>query len=384
MVPDLPHLSKQDDRQRFRHLLLVFDWYMPEVHAGLAAYAARRNWHLAAWFALRRNWELDSFEGDGVIANVIDDRTAEQIARFNLPVVQIESGHDIPRSATAQTNAALAAEMAYDYLVSRGFRSFAAYCDESWTTQRIRLFTDLVEGAGYDCPLWTMKGAGYGQTIDHLAEQLRQRPKPIACFANNDVLAKHVLDAARRLNLSVPDEVAVLGCENNKLICESSPLTLSSINLNFHKLGQEAAALMDRIIDGEPLPAEPLVVPPIGIVDRASTDVTAIAHHKVRRAVVFIRDHAQSGITVDDVLVEVKMSRPGLDKAFRQHLGWLPGEEIRRTRMRIAKRLLTETDQKIASVASACGYGSENALYIAFRRELGITPSDYRANGGLA
>ncbi len=373
--------QKPNTHQPFRHILLVLDWYMPVIHAGLAKYAAQHNWHLAAWYALRRNWEMDSFEGDGVIANILDDKTAEQIARFDVPVVQINSNRVLPNSAVVETNDDETAELASNYLIGRGFRSFAAYCDELWITPRIQRFPKLIEEAGYECPLWVMKGVSYGQTIARLTEQLKQRPKPIACFANNDVLAKHILDAARRLRLSVPDDVAVLGCENNELICESSPIPLSSIDMNFAKLGYEAARRMDQLIDGAALSDEALIVPPVGIVSRASTDVTAIAHHKVRQAVIYIRENVQHGITVDDVLVEVKMSRPGLDKAFRKHLGWLPGEEIRRTRMRIAKRLLTETDQKITTIASACGYTNENALYTAFRREFGVSPGEYRDRG---
>jgi LacI family transcriptional regulator len=203
-------------------------------------------------------------------------------------------------------------------------------------------------------------------------------PKPLGVFACYDICGQQVLDACRSVGLAVPDEVAVLGVDNDELLCELSSPGLSSVIPDTHRTGYEAAALLARMMQGERLEAFELRITPLGVQRRLSTDVLAIDDPLVVRAVRYIRDHACAPINVQDVLRVVPLSRKGLEARFRNLLNRTVHDEILRVKLDRVKQLLADTDLKVSDIASRTGFEHTEYLSVAFKRETGSTPGRYR------
>jgi LacI family transcriptional regulator len=187
-----------------------------------------------------------------------------------------------------------------------------------------------------------------------------------------------VLDACRGAGLAIPDEVAVLGVDNDELLCELAAPPLSSVMPNTLRTGYEAAALLDRMMRGEAVRPVAHLIPPVGVVARQSTDVLALDDRAVAQAVRFIREHACEGINVGDVLRGVPLSRRVLEQRFRRLLGRTPREEILQVRLARVKQLLTETDLTLYRVAERTGFEHVEYLSVVFKRETGRTPRQFR------
>ena len=207
---------------------------------------------------------------------------------------------------------------------------------------------------------------------------LRGTPKPLAVFATSDLLALRVMAAGIDAGLLVPEDVAIMGCHNDQLECESAPIPLTSVETNEEMIGYAGAAALDSLMSRAKRAKGPVVIPSGGVVARQSTDIYAVAHPAVRRTLVFMRDSSAKNIKTSDLVGVAGMSRRGLEKAFLQHLGRLPMQELRRLRFEAAQRLLRETDMKISAVASETGYRSGNTLGIVFRRTCGTSPRKWR------
>jgi LacI family transcriptional regulator len=197
-------------------------------------------------------------------------------------------------------------------------------------------------------------------------------------MACNDFRGIQALDACRRAGIAVPEEVAVIGVDNEELVCKLAYPPLCSVDPGARSIGYEAAALLDRLMRGEPRPAAPLLIPPVGVIARLSTDVNAIADPDVATAMRFIREHACEGIGVDDVLSHVAVSRSVLQRRFRNLLGRSIHAMIASVRLERAKQLLLETDLPLAVIAKRAGYTHGEYLCSAFRQATGFPPGTYR------
>jgi LacI family transcriptional regulator len=197
----------------------------------------------------------------------------------------------------------------------------------------------------------------------------------MACY---DIRGREVLDVCRQLGVSVPDQVAVIGVDNDELICDLADPPLSSVIPDTERTGYEAARLLDLLMAGQAeLPLAHLIKPK-GIAVRSSTDVLATDDIEVSIALRFIRAHALDGIKVEDVLRAVAVSRRVLESRFERLLGRTPHEEITRVQIERVKELLTETDLPLATIADRAGYKHVEYMSVVFKRETGIPPSQYR------
>jgi LacI family transcriptional regulator len=278
------------------------------------------------------------------------------------------------------------ARLAAAHFLGKGFRHFA-YCGDTrflWARQRGEEFRRVLQAAGLPCA--TKPGRrrrevrpGSDAEIREIAEWLRDLPRPLAVFACYDGRAQQVLEACQVRGWSVPDEVAVLGVDNDEVLCELVAPPLSSVQPNARRTGFEAAAMLSRMMRGERLATQTRYVEPVRVVERQSTDAVSVADARVAAALRFIREHVGDGIDVSDVLRAVPMSRTLLERKFQAALGHSPHRQIVRQRIARAKHLLAESEVSIGVVAELAGFNDASYLSVAFRRETGESPHTYRA-----
>jgi len=213
-----------------------------------------------------------------------------------------------------------------------------------------------------------------------LIDWLRELPKPCGILSVDDRCANDLAEACQQSGISVPDQIAILGINNDDLTCELAWPPLSSIDAGFSRLGYEAARMLDRLMAGEKLKPEERVVrlPPLGVVQRTSTSLTAVSDPNLADAIKFMREHACDPCTVYDVLRHVPISRRSLERQFAEQFGRTPHDEITRIRMEQAKRLLVSTQLSLSEITERCGFSGIQNLARSFRKEAGITPAAYR------
>lgn len=332
-----------------------------------------------------RNWR-----GDGILANVDHPRWVDMYRRKRLPVIGFGGGAGVKGKGMyyIATDDQAIGRMGAAHLIDRGFKHFA-YCamslakiNQPWSENRAKSFRKAVEEAGFDCHYYrdsATTSRDWEQLLAELGQWLRSLPKPVGLMAAYDWRALHVLEACRNCNISVPDEVAVIGVDNDEQICDLAIPPLTSIIQGGDRLGYEAAQMLDRLMNGKKPPDElQLAVPPVGVVTRQSTDVLAIADEIVATAIRYIREHACEGIQVIDVVDQVPVSRVSLETRFKEAIGRTMHEEIQRVRLERVKQLLRATDLPIRIIAERAGFRYSEYLSNLFRRETGQTPGAYR------
>ena len=207
---------------------------------------------------------------------------------------------------------------------------------------------------------------------------LLELPKPVGILAANDIPARELADVCLQIGLRVPDDVALLGVDNDDLECGLTSPPLSSVATPARKIGYESAKLLDALMSGSPAPREPMLLPPIGVVTRQSTDALATQDSAVIAALDFIRKRAADDIGVDDVARHAVQGRRMLEYKFREILGHTVLEEIRRVRIRWVKELLCGSDLAMPAIARRCGFSSPQRMAVVFRQATGLTPTEYR------
>jgi len=327
---------------------------------------------------------LPHWKGHGIIARIENSQIAEALRPLELPMVDVSAARLIPSLPWFETDDGAIAHLAAEHLMERGFKHFAYAGDDrfNWSKWRCEHFHNCIQAAGRECFIYKASKhlAGGQNVVDDLAHWIRGLPKPLGIMACYDLRGQQVLDACRRLRVAAPDEVAVIGVDNDDLLCELSDPPLSSVIPNTHRTGYEAARLLDEMMAGKKAKGETHLIPPLGIATRQSTDVLAIDDRNVARAVHFIRQNACEGIQVKDVLKAVPHSRRLLESQFRKLFGRTPHQEILRVKLNRVKQLLLETDLSLEQIAERAGFAHVEYLSVAFRRELGLPPSKFRAS----
>src|SRR5579862_2296900 len=321
------------------------------------------------------------WRGDGIIARIETKAIARSVTRAKLPVVDVSAGRHVPSIPWIETDDEAIARLAVDHLHSRGFRHLG-FCGESrfnWSRMRSDHFRKLGRAAGIHVHAYESSGhEPWAKEHNALLAWLRRLPKPVGIMACYDIKAQQLLDVCRENDVPVPEEVAVLGVDNDPLVCGLTSPPLSSVIPNTRRTGYEAAAMLDRMMHGEKIPPKGHFIPPIGVETRQSTDVLALADREIAAAVRFIREHACDGATIGDLLRVVPLSRRVMESRYRKATGRTPHQDLVRFRIDRVKQLLAETDHSLERIATLSGFDHPEYMSVAFKRETGTTPGKYR------
>ncbi len=328
---------------------------------------------------------LKGWKGDGVIARIENDAIASVLRKSKLPVVDVSAARHLPEIPWVETDDEAIANLAVKHLVDRGFRSLG-YCGDpgfNWSNWRRDFFCKLATEIGFEPFVFdslSRNAPHYNWTEERkgITKWLQSLPRPIGIVACYDIQAQKILEVCRDLDIAVPEEIAVLGVDNDQLLCELANPPLSSIICNTRRTGYEAASLLDQMMKGEKVERTPILVGPLGIKTRQSTDILAIDDPDVALALRLIREHVHEGVKVADIVQKVPLSRRVLESRFQKFLGRTPHEEIKRLKLDRIKQLLTETDLSLPEIAKRTGFEHDEYLSVFFRKAMGQTPGRYR------
>ncbi len=320
------------------------------------------------------------WHGDGVIARVASPALAADIQASGLPVVNVA---DFPiegfSAPCVRTDDQAGTRMAVDFFIDHGFRH-VAYVGSRHTANPVwygSAFQAALSLHGIRAREFYFEGELSAQAGPFM-EWLLALPKPVGVMAWGLGLGRMVVDCCMEAGISVPHDIAVLCGSYDDLLSYACFPALSGILNPTELIGYKAAQLLHRMMQGERVPCETHYLPPLGIMERLSTDTLAVEDPKIAKVVAFVKEHAFEPIGMVDILRAVPMARRSLERKFQQIFGRSPTEEIRRIRMDRARRLLAETDLPMQQIAEACGYSTYNYLTHVFKQVTGTTPRDYR------
>lgn len=329
---------------------------------------------------------IAQWKGDGMIVRIENKAMADLVKKTGVPVVNLRGtvkGLSFPFLAVDNEQVA---KIAATHLQERGLRSFG-FCGRPAgmnpsLDERREFFEKIIKEAGFECDVYDAvdpdQHAGWEAEQAKMVKWIKSLPKPVGVMACNDERGLQVLDACRRCGAAVPDEVGVIGVDNDLPMCELAIPPLTSVDVNAEGIGYEAAALLDRMMAGKKPPAKPTMLPPRGVITRRSTDLIASEDEEVSRAVRFIREHACNRLQVSDVLTHMGMSRASLQQRMKQIVGRTIHQEIQRVRLNRAKDLLAMSNLTIKQVARESGFASVQYMTRVFRGATNETPARYR------
>ena len=380
------HTNITLSHRRRSRVLLALGWYAGKLHQGVAEYASAAGWSLNIEME-RHATPPPHWNGDGVICILgMNHPIDELMISWGVPMVSIGPIHRDPIPTVGPDNRAIA-KLAFDHFFERGFRTFAMYLRSGGLGEKLRFdaFRREVESAGFEIATIDAGAASgayaRGEPLDvaALGQRIREMPKPLAILAEYDDRGIELIDACEAADIPVPEQVAILGVDNDDLRCDFAPVPLSSIDDDQRMQGYEAARLLDQLLTGEKPATSRVTVKPKGLVTRVSTDILAIEHPHVAAALRVIWNHYTEPLTAGDVADTVPMSNRRLHDAFVRHVGRTISEEIKRRRVEHAQRLLlTKPPRKMEDIAREVGFTSGDRMSKVFAAIMGESPSAYR------
>ena len=328
---------------------------------------------------------LQTWRGDGVICRKTTAKLAQALTKACIPLVDLSDASPHFTVPRIESNHRSIGALAADHLLERGFTrmAFCGFSDQAWSIGRREGFVARLTERGHSCTVWDSPWTGplarsWEREQDQITRWLQSLPRPTGIFACSDMRGQHVLDACQRIDMAVPEEVAVIGVDDDAVMCNLCHPPLSSVVPNAERVGYAAASLLDRLMSGEKPPTQPMLIEPLGVTTRQSTDVLAIDDPAVAAVVRFIRERACHGCSMKEVERHSTLSRSLLERQFRKYLGRSPQAEIRAVQLKRVKQLLGESDLPLEKIAALAGYSHPEYMSVVFKRETGLTPGDYR------
>jgi LacI family transcriptional regulator len=336
---------------------------------------------------------LKSWRPQGIIARLENKLLTRQIRRLGLPTVGVLHEKEVSDIPGVIPDPDATVRLAVEHLVERGLRHFA-YCGfpgVKFSDDRCRLFVEGLAALGSPCDVFQYRRSPRAQSLAEverdamrhgaeLAAWLHRLPKPVGLMASNDMRAYQVLSVCGQAKIGVPDEVAVIGVDNDFVQCELSDPTLTSVDNNSYGVGYEAAALLHRLIGRRGAVPAMTFVPPVGVIARRSTDLLAVADPKLVEIVRYVREEACAGLTAEKLVRHTGLSRSTLERWFAGQLGRSVNEEIHRVRLSHVKDLLVTSELSLSEIARRCGFAYAETMQRLFKAAVGETPGQYRAH----
>ena len=323
---------------------------------------------------------------DGIIANRLPPELSALIRRHRTPtIVMNDIGREVRPIARILCDNAAIARLAAETLAGKGFENFAFVGERSgihWSVARERVFADEIARRGFPCRVYQADEGGGAEDGRRLQDWLRALPRPTALFAAYDIRARQVLDACHAAGLAVPDDIAILGVDDDEVICETATPALSSIPLSMADAGFRAAELLDRVMSTgrRPRGAADIIFTGTHVVARRSTARDAVADALVRRCRALMEANIGRPFNVADLVASLGVSRRTLETRFRAATWRSLNAEITDLRIRRAKTMLAKSSMPQAAIATACGFCDASHLNVIFRRHCGAPPSAFREN----
>ena len=390
----------------YRHVALIVETskeYGRELLLGIGRYIqAHGPW--SVFFAERGESDeepewLRDWEGDGIITRSRSAIMSKVAQARGVPVVNLAYHRDLDTDLDmpcVNCDHPATARIVAEHFQGNGFTQFG-YCHadgQSWSEDRRDAFVAACGSNGHgvavhDVPADSLgdDGDDWEQLVERLAGWVASLPKPCGIMAAYDVLGARLIDACRRIDVRVPEEVAVVGVDNDSLFCNISWPQLSSVDQNVEKIGFEAARLLASMFEGGAVGegAGTILIPPKGLVTRASSDIFALDDRSIAAALQFIRDNADRRITVDEVSRQTSLSRRELERRFQQQLGTSPYKRIQQARIQRVGKLLVHTDDTLEAISEALEFSEAANMANLFKKLTGMSPGEYRkahASGG--
>ncbi|HVZ64654.1 MAG TPA: XylR family transcriptional regulator [Lacunisphaera sp.] len=322
----------------------------------------------------------------GVISRHTTPGLVYMCDRLKIPLVDVNDVPPFPGVPKIRPDNVAIGHLGAEHFLERGYQHFGFTCfsNDAWSCERRDGFVEALRLAGRSCDVFEVNYPGDltpvwdVEQIVSLADWLQRLPKPVGVMACFDLRAQQLIAAAHLHNILVPEEVAILGANNDPIRCELSYPPLSSVAPNAYQSGYQAAATLALMMDGQKPSSLDVRIEPIGVVTRPSTDVLAIDDRSVATALSHIRQRACLGVSVDEIARLTSASRSQLEKKFRRYLGRSPQAEIRRVQVAKIKLLLQETDYPLKRIAEMTGFEHLEYMCVLFKRLTGDSPGSYR------
>lgn len=370
------------------HVLLLFGQrYNPAIHRGVALHAGRARWHLSMLIHPDRRALTGLSKVQGVmLSDRFDGVVIDSILATGLPVVSLSSNPAVFPGARVTADNRAIGEMAAGYLLARQYRNFAYFGEQASvasrerheafraTLRRHRLDCRLIESA----PRRAAAALDWDAELRRLQRRLADLPAPAAVFCFNDAHAGRFLDAALRMGRRVPEEVAILGVDDDPLFCETMSVPLSSVRHPLEETGTRGAETLDAIMEGRAGRSTTILLAPKGVSTRRSTDHFAVSHPTLQAILLHLDRYHQKALSLDDIAKAAEISPRTVQLLLKNELRSSVTEELQKRRIAHARRLLAAPSPAIADVAAMAGFASASYFHHAFKRATGRTPRDYR------
>ena len=336
--------------------------------------------------------QFKKFNPDGIIANNVNNKEQfDHILNLGVPIVII--GDYIPEETSSRfiricSDTEAIGKLAAEHLLDRGYKNYAfcGYDFINWSHARGNAFSKVLANKGFETHYYEQPKSPSKRRWENeqyiIAKWLQSLPKPVGVMACNDDRAQQVIEACKIENLHVPEQVSVLGVDDDEFVCDLTEPPLSSVFLNNEKAGFEASRQLHKMIKVENFPNQEIIVTPTHIVTRQSTDILAIDDPHVALAVRYIRQHSKELIQVSDVVNVVTVGRRTLEQRFNKIIGRSIFNEITRCRIDKISEALVESNKSISELALNFGYHDEGHISRYFKRTQGVTPLEYRKRYG--
>ena len=367
--------------------------YDRDIISGIGEYihASRDNWdvYIEDDFVVAKD-VIKHWSGDGIIADFDDLELVTMLQRKNIPIVGIGSSYRdeemYPAGPYIATDNDSIVRMAYEHLKDKGITQFAFYGlpdvkSKRWAVEREVAFKKLMNKHGHEH--WVYRGIrtssktwDYG--IYRLTQWLKGLPKGTGIIAVTDARARHVLQCCDNEGIIIPDDLCVIGVDNERVARHLTRISLSSVEHPCRRMGREACKMLNKIIEGKKLNREKIILSAENLYERQSTDYKSIQDPYVTKALHYIRTHVREGIKVYHVLDELRLSRSNLEMRFKKEIGTTIHWQIHETRLNLAKSIISSTEIPISDIYMMCGYPSLQYMYSVFSKHLGLTPKQYR------